>query len=88
MTYGTLAARVGREGQHRLLGDPLDRVRGLCARLGVPDVAVMIVSKGALQDGTVEPSKAALEKYGGWPSLRKEQARVLAYDWESFLVRD
>ena len=88
MSYGALAARVGRPGQHRLLGDPLDRVRGLCARRGLPDVAVMIVSKESLRDGTAEPSQKALEKYGGWPDLRKEQARVLAYDCNSFLLRD
>ena len=83
MTYGDLAKRLGRPGQHRLLGDPLDRLRNLCAERGLPDVATMIVDKPSLHAGTVEPSARALEKYGGWFDLRAEQARVISYDWSA-----
>ena len=92
MTYGDLATRLGRPGQHRLLGDPLDRLRRLCEKRHLPDVATMIVDKTSLREkvtvadaGKVEPSPKALEKYGGWLDLRAEQARVIAFDWSSLL---
>ena len=84
MTYGELSDRLGRPGQQRLLGDPLDRVRKLCESFGIPDIATVIVDKVSLERGTLKPSERALEKYGGWRELRVEQARVLAFDWASF----
>jgi len=85
MTYGDLAERLGRPGQQRLLGDPLDRLRTLCDQRGLPDVATVIVDKQSLRSGEVSPSPKALEKYGGWQNLREEQARVIAQDWSSIL---
>lgn len=81
LSYKDLAIHLGRPGEHRLLGGPLDLVRDLCDHRHIPDVATMIVSKASLLDGTVQPSKGAVEKYGGWPDLRKEQARAMAHKW-------
>lgn len=75
-TYGDMAVAIGRSGQHRLLGAPLDALRELCVEKGLPDIATVVVSKGSLTDGTLKPSPKAIDKYGGWPGLRKEQARV------------
>ena len=83
LTYGELAKRLGREGQHRLLGGPLDLVREICRRRNLPDIATVIVDKASLQDGSMKPSPKALDKYGGWSGLRAEQARVLTFDWSS-----
>jgi hypothetical protein len=78
-----MATAIGRPGQHRLLGAPLDAVRDLCKERGWPDIATVVVTKDSLVDGTLRPSPQALEKYGGWPGLREEQARVIAFDWSS-----
>ena len=83
MTYGELANRLDKPGQHRLIGDPLDRVRILCEARQLPDIATVIVDKRSLESGKMKPSEKALEKYGGWDGLRKEQARVIAYEWSS-----
>lgn len=82
-SYADLATAISRPGQHRLLGAPLDEVRLLCEERGLPDIATVVVTKGSLLDGTLRPSPQALAKYGGWPELRREQARVLAFDWSS-----
>jgi hypothetical protein len=82
-SYADLATAIGRSGQHRLLGAPLDVVRDLCVNRGWPDIATVVVTKDSLVDGTLRPSPQALEKYGGWPELRREQARVIAFDWSS-----
>ncbi len=81
VTYGELAQLIGREGQHRLLGAPLDRVRDICSERNLPDIATVIVDKASLDRGSVTPSAAAIEKYNGWLGLRREQARVIAFDW-------
>jgi hypothetical protein len=81
LTYGQLATLIGREGQHRLLAGPLDLVRELCKKRGLPDIATVVVSKDSLADGTLMPSPGALEKYNGWRGLREEQARVICWDW-------
>lgn len=83
VTYGQLAKLIGRDGQHRLLGAPLDRVRGLCAERGLPDIAAVVVDQESLSAGRMMPSRKALEKYHGWSGLRQEQARVMAFDWRS-----
>ena len=83
LTYGNLAERLGRPGQQRLLGDPLDRVRQVCEARALPDIATVVVDQISLRDGTVKPSVKALDKYGGWPWLRAKQARVLSFDWHS-----
>jgi hypothetical protein len=80
-SYGDLATAIGRPGQHRLLGGPLDEVRTICGRNGWPDIATVVVTKDSLADGTLRPSPQAFEKYGGWPGLREEQARVLTFHW-------
>jgi hypothetical protein len=82
-TYADLATAVGRPGQHRLLGAPLDEVRRICEEHGWPDIATVVVTKDSLLDGTLRPSPQAIDKYGGWPGLRREQARVLVFDWSS-----
>jgi hypothetical protein len=82
-SYADLATAIGRPGQHRLLGAPLDVVRDLCVERGWPDIATVVVTKDSLVDGTLRPSQQALEKYGGWPELRREQARVIAFNWAS-----
>jgi hypothetical protein len=80
-SYGDLASAIGRPGQHRLLGGPLDEVRNLCKERGWPDIATVVVTKDSLLDGTLRPSPQAVEKYGGWPGLRHEQARAIDFDW-------
>ncbi|GEM_PF-2703957 len=80
-SYGDLATAIGKPGQHRLLGAPLDEVRRLCEERGWPDIATVVVTKESLLDGTLRPSPQALGKYGGWPGLRRQQARVLEFDW-------
>ncbi len=80
-TYGDLATATGRDGQHRLLGGPLDALRDHCVENGLPDVATVVVSKESLAGGSLKPSPKALGKYGGWPGPRQEQARVIAFDW-------
>ena len=82
-SYADLAIAIGRPGQHRLLGAPLDEVRRLCEERGWPDIATVVVTKDSLLDGSLRPSPQALEKYGGWPGLRQEQARVIAFDWSA-----
>jgi hypothetical protein len=82
-SYTDLATAIGRPGQHRLLGAPLDAVRDFCEERGWPDIATVVVTKDSLADGTLRPSPQALEKYGGWRELRREQARVIAFDWSS-----
>jgi hypothetical protein len=82
-SYGDVAALIGRKGQGNLLGAPLDEVRRLCEERGWPDIATVVVTKNSLADGTLRPSPQALEKYGGWPGLRSEQARVITFDWFS-----
>lgn len=81
VTYGTLADLIGRPGQQFLLGAPLDLVRDKCASRGMPDIASVIISQESLLNGSVAPSGKAQEKHGGWPGLREQQARVLAYNW-------
>jgi hypothetical protein len=82
-SYSDLATAIGRPGQHRLLGAPLDEVRRLCEEREWPDIATVVVTKDSLLDGTLRPSPQALEKYGGWPGLRRAQARVIEFDWSS-----
>jgi hypothetical protein len=82
-SYSDLAAAIGRSGQHRLLGAPLHEVRRLCEERGWPDIATVVVTKDSLLDGSLRPSPQALDKYGGWPGLRQEQARVIAFDWSA-----
>ena len=81
VSYGQLATLIDRQGQHRLLGGPLDLVRELCERRGLPDIATVVVSRESLADGTIKPSAEAVVKYNGWNGLRAEQARVIAWDW-------
>jgi hypothetical protein len=82
-SYSDMATAVGRPGQHRLLGAPLDEVRLICLRHGWPDIATVVVTQESILDGTLRPSPQALEKHGGWPGLRREQARVFVHDWSS-----
>ena len=84
ITYGELASLIGRPGQHALLGGPLDLVRDICRGLSIPDIATMVINQESMKSGKLLPSGAALDKYGGWPGLRKEQARVLAFDWNTY----
>jgi hypothetical protein len=84
VSYAEIATLIGREGQHALLGGPLDALRDLCLSMQIPDVATMVVSKDSLRSGSLKPSPKALEKYGGWPELRKMQARCLTFDWGAF----
>ena len=81
LTYGDMAAAIGRAGQHRLLDAPLDALRELCVEKGLPDIATVVVSKDSLTDGMLKPSRKAIDKHGGWPGLRKEQATVMTVDW-------
>lgn len=81
VTYGDLAEIIGRKGEHRLLGSSLDLVRQICEQKNLPDVATAVVDVLSLKVGEIKPSAKVLEKYGGWPGLREEQARVLAFDW-------
>lgn len=83
VTYGDLAELIGRQGEHRLLGAPLDLVRAICERADLPDVATVVVDQQSLRSGEIRPSPKALEKYGGWPGLRAEQGRVVAFDWDA-----
>lgn len=85
LSYGALAERIGRKGQGRLLAAPLDLVRELCQSRELPDLATVIVSQESLKDGTLMPAPNAAGKYGDWVGLRKEQARVMAFDWTSLL---
>ena len=82
-SYGDLATALGRPGQHRLLGGALDELRQLCEERGWPDIATVVVTKDSILDGTLRPSPQAVEKYGGWPGLRREQARVIERNWSS-----
>ena len=79
--YGDMAVAIGRAGHRRLLGAPLDTLRDLCVEKGLPDIATVVVSKDSLTGGTLKPSPKAIDKHGGWPGLRKEQARVMTFDW-------
>lgn len=81
MSYAEMADAIGRKGEHRLLGGPLDLVRDICVARGLPDIATVIVSKESLKSGACEPSKKAVEKYKGWPSLKAEQERVRNWNW-------
>ncbi|WP_154665019.1 hypothetical protein [Leisingera daeponensis] len=81
VTYGDLAELIGRQGEQRLLGTPLDLVRAICEHANLPDIATVVVDQKSLKTGEIRPSPKALEKYGGWPGLRAEQGRVLAFDW-------
>ena len=83
VSYGEMAELIGRKGEHRLLGAPLDLVRELCEKMNLPDVATVVVNVPSLRNGEVRPSDQALEKHGGWPGLRAEQARVLLFDWST-----
>ena len=86
VSYGELAEMIGRKGEHRLLGASLDMVRAICGRAKLPDVATVVVDQQSLKSGEIKPSSKALEKYGGWPGLRAEQGRVLAFDWNAVAV--
>lgn len=88
LSYGALAEMIGRKGQGRLLAAPLDLVREICRAQELPDIATVIVSKESLLDGTLMPAPNAVEKYNGWVGLRKEQAKVLAFDFQPALGRD
>lgn len=81
LTYGDLAIRIGRPGEHNLLGAPLDIARELCKAHNLPDITTMIVNKPSIQNGTMKPSENAIQKYNGWPDLRREQAKVIAFEW-------
>ncbi|MCB4455801.1 hypothetical protein [Leisingera sp. McT4-56] len=83
VTYGDLAEMIGRQGEHRLLGAPLDLVRAICEKEKLPDIATVVIDQKSLKSGEMKPSPKALEKYGSWPGLRAEQARVLAFDWNT-----
>lgn len=83
VTYGDLAEMIGRKGEHRLLGASLDIVRAICEQASLPDIATVVVDQQSLRSGEMKPSPKALEKYGGWPGLRAEQGRVLAFDWNA-----
>ena len=87
ISYGEMAILIGRGGQHALLGAPLDQVRDICADLGIPDIATMVVNMDALKSGALMPSGSAIEKHSGWPGLRKEQARAITFDWMSYKLR-
>ena len=59
-SYADLSTAIGRPGQHRLLGGPLDEVRRLCEERAWPDIATVVVTKDSLLDGTLRPSPQAL----------------------------
>ena len=82
-SYGDIAALIGRKGQSNLLGGPLDEVRLICEERDWPDIGTVIVTKPSLLDGTLAPSEPALAKYGGMSDLRREQGRVIAFDWSA-----
>ena len=84
LSYGQMSGLIDRPGQQRLLGAPLDLVRDICHDMGIPDIATVVVGADSMKDGTVKPAEAALTKHGGWPGLRKEQARVIAFDWATY----
>ena len=63
LRYKELAARMGRPGQERLLGDVLDRLRILCEHLNLSGVATMLVGQHSLYAGLVRPADNAQRKY-------------------------
>lgn len=87
LTYRELAARMGRPGQERLLGDVLDRLRLLCEQRNLPDVATMVVSQDSLRSGLVRPADNAKRKYCDWRGLRDAQAKVMTFDWKCWLAQ-
>ncbi|KIC13809.1 hypothetical protein [Leisingera sp. ANG-Vp] len=83
VSYGEMAELIGRKGEHRLLGAPLDLVRAICEQANLPDVATVVVDQKSLRSGEMKPSPKAMDKHSGWPGLRSEQGRVLAYNWSA-----
>lgn len=85
MSYNEAAKRIGHQGQHLQLGAVFDKVHDICERDGLPDVAACIVNLYSLTSGQLKPSEKVIERHGGWPGVRKEQAAVITYDWEGWL---
>lgn len=79
--YGELAKRLGRSGQGFIVAQALDDVGEWCAAQGLPDIAVMIVSKAKKQRGVMMPSDRALRKLGGAGEVLRMQQRVQGFDW-------
>lgn len=85
LSYNEIAKRIGRQGEHHLLGDLWGKIQELCERDGVPDVAACIVNLYSLNTGQLKPAEKVVERHGGWEGVRREQAAVMTFDWEDWL---
>jgi hypothetical protein len=90
LTYSELARRLGMSkvnGQG--LSSYLNEAAALCAEQNLPNVSVMIVSKGSLDQGTPLPSDGTFsDGFYASTGLTKsdipdEQERVRTFDWKS-----
>ena len=90
LTYSELARRLGMSkvnGQG--LSSYLNEAALLCAEHGLPNVAVMVVSKESLDRGNPMPSEGSFSDgfYANTGLARAdvaaEQDRVRAFDWKS-----
>lgn len=90
ITYSELARRLGMakvNGQG--LSSYLNEAAAMCAEHGLPNVAVMVVSKESVERGVPMPSDGSFSDgfYATTGLTREdipaEQARVRAFDWNS-----
>lgn len=90
LTYSELAQRLGMSkvnGQG--LSSYLNEAASLCAEHGLPNVAVLVVSKDSLDRGTPMPSEGSFsDGFYASTGLTKadvpaEQERVRSFDWIS-----
>ncbi|MEM8572033.1 MAG: hypothetical protein AAGG56_14175 [Pseudomonadota bacterium] len=88
MSYNEAAKRIGHKGQHQQLGAVWEKVYEICERDGLPDIAACIVNLYSLTSGQLKPSEQVLDRHGGWPGVRKQQAAVITYDWEDWLAKN
>ncbi len=88
MSYNEAAKRIGQGGRHQQLGAVWEKIYELCERDGLPDVATCIVNLYSLNTGQLKPSETVIERHGGWPGVRKEQAAVMTYDWDDWLKQN
>lgn len=85
MSYNEAAKRIGHQGEHQHLVAVWDKICDVCERDGLPDVATCIVNLYSLNTGQLKPSEKVVQRHGGWPGVRKEQAAVITYDWDGWL---
>lgn len=79
--YGELAQKIGMNGKALPVSQSLDKVGDWCAAHGVPNIAVMIVSKDKKDRGVNMPTDSAVRKLGGPAAV---QTRVQAFDWAAY----